>query len=189
MEAAPDDCGSRSCVIFSHLPSWLQTRVRSQAQANFCSLCILLCLFPDLDTAALTPGAERAHSGAIQPLLKAALPQPPSTGPLCSQHPQSTVPGSPCSASPPSKTGPSLCPRPRDGETEQRALSERGQGPQQASPLPAAAQRPPRHLVACFILAPKGPQRLGTSQKRSRWMSVGSTHFLGGTLSLSPDDK
>lgn len=45
--------------------------------SNFCSLCILLCLLPDLDTAALTPGAERAHSGAIRPLLKAALPPAP----------------------------------------------------------------------------------------------------------------
>lgn len=69
--------------------------------SDFCSSCVLLCLFPNQDIAAVSPWEETARSGAARPLLDIALPrQSPSTSPLCAQHPQPTVPGSLCSAAP-----------------------------------------------------------------------------------------
>lgn len=125
--------------------------------SHFCSSCVLLCLFLNQDIAALTLWEETAHSGAARPLLDIALPhQSPSTRPLCAQHPQPTVPGSPCSASPQSKTGPSLCPRPGRTESQNKGLCLSTTGSPKGpvtSPL--------------FTLAQRGLRKLGMSQKYS----------------------
>ena len=68
--------GPRRRNVLKHRPS------------SFCSLCVLLSLFPSHAIAALTPREETACSGAARPPLNIALPhQSPSTSPLCAQHP------------------------------------------------------------------------------------------------------
>lgn len=124
---------------------------------NFCSSCVL-CLFPNQDIAAVTPWEETARSGATRPHLGTALPHwSPSTRPLCAQRPHPTVPGSPCSASLQSKTGPSLCPHPGRTESQNKGLC-------------LSTTRSPTGPVTSplFTLAQKGLRRLDMSQKHSR---------------------
>lgn len=172
MEAAPDQCGPRSCVIFSHSPLGpSRPSVPKHRPSNFCCLFVLLCLFPDCDIAALTPREETARSGAARPLVNAALPHPsPSTSPLCGPATPTNCARQPLLGLPAEQDRPFSLPSSGTARiAEQRALSEHRwvpDGPCHSTPLQFGPERAPeiRHV------------------SETQPMSLGSTHFLAGTF-------